>query len=118
MASMQKKLRDETVDSSVFGTEEATAKLMMGFERPEGEKLFTLSDVTPTEIFGLNLIMNYGDKLYSKVTDGWVRNHLLLRISRLRIGRKEDILLMTGIVERSEKKGKGKLQDLFSGLKG
>lgn len=113
----QKNLRSESPETVVFGIEEATARLMMGLEKPEGDKIFTSSDVTPIEIFGLNLIRAYGEMLDSKITGEWIRYHLLLRISRLRIGRKESILLGSGLKEMSERKGKGKLSDLFSGFK-
>lgn len=117
MPSLQKKLRDETVDSSIFGIEESQARLMTGFDNPTGERLFALSDITPNEVFGLNLIKSYADKFSSPLVDDWIKRHLLFRISRLRIGRKELVLLLSGIAQ-SEKSGKKKsLSDLFSGLK-
>jgi hypothetical protein len=90
---------------------------MTGFDNPTGERLFALSDITPNEVFGLNLIKSYADKFSSPLADDWIKRHLLFRISRLRIGRKELVLLLSGIAQ-SEKSGKKKsLSDLFSGLK-
>jgi len=114
----QKDLREQAPDTTVFGVEEATARMLQGFEAPEGEKLQSLSDVTPTEVFGLNLIKQFGEIFNSKVTEGWIKNHLLFRISMLRMGRKEDILIATGLREGIEtKRGKGKITDLFAGLR-
>jgi hypothetical protein len=111
-------LREQTPDTTVFGIEEATAKMLTTFEAPFGDKLKTLSDITPHEVFGLNLINQYGKIFHSKITEGWIKDHLLLRISMFRMGRKEDILIATGLREGVEtKKGKGKLTDLFAGFR-
>lgn len=92
---------------------------MLELMRPEGEKLFTVTDVTPSEIFGLSTLMCYANVFKSNVISKWIHNFLLLRISRLRMGRREFLLLSTGIKEIAEEKKRGvkKVTDLFSGLR-
>jgi hypothetical protein len=85
--------------------------------KPEGEKLFTVTDVTPEEIFGISTLNRFGKYFKSTIIGDWVKDFLLLRISRFRLGRKEFILLSTGIKEVSEGRKKGKVQDLFAGLR-
>jgi hypothetical protein len=48
----------------------------------------------------------------------WVEDFLRLRVSRMRIGRKELILLGSGIREYLDNKAKGKTRfsDLFQGI--
>lgn len=46
----------------------------------------------------------------------WIKEFLLLRISRLRAGRTEFVIVLSGIREFAEMKKKGKVTDLFSGL--
>jgi hypothetical protein len=108
----------EAPSSEVFGTEEALAKIAMELLKPEGEKLLTVTDVTPEEIFGLPTLLSFSDYFKSKLIKDWIRNFLLLRISRLRMGRREFILLSTGIKEVAEaRKRGGRIGDLFAGLK-
>jgi hypothetical protein len=110
--------RKEAPAPEVFGTEEALARIVMEMLRPEGSKLLTVTDVTAREIFGLSTIRRYADIFKSKVIDDWVRDFLLLRISRFRMGRREFILLGTGMREiAEEKRKKVKLQDLYAGLR-
>jgi hypothetical protein len=87
--------------------------------KPEGEKLFTVTDVTAQEIFGLAALKRYASIFKSKIIDDWVKDFLLLRISRFRLGRREFIILGTGIKEAAEekrKRGRG-VSDLYAGLR-
>lgn len=84
---------------------------------PSGDKIYTVTDVTPQEIFGIATINRFGKLFKSKVIEDWVREFLLMRISRLRMGRREFMLLATGIKEVEERKRRGKVRDLFAGLK-
>ena len=52
----------------------------------------------------------------SDLIKDWVREFLLLRISRLRAGRTEFVIVLSGMREFAELKKKGKVTDLFSGL--
>lgn len=107
-----------STESSVFGTEEALAKILMELINPEGEKALTSSDVTPQEVFGLATLTSYAEVFKSKLIEKWIRNFLLLRISRNRLGRREFELITAGIRESADSKVKGKkFGDLFSGLK-
>jgi hypothetical protein len=84
---------------------------------PEKEKLYTVTDVTPEEIFGIPTLLRFADSFKSDLIKSWIKDFLLLRISRFRMGRREFILLSTGIKEVSEKRKGGKVGDLFAGLK-
>jgi intein-encoded DNA endonuclease-like protein len=87
------------------------------FNNPTGNKLFTLTDVTPEEIFGLPTILILGKWFKSKIVDDWVEKFLLLRQSRFRLGRREFMMTATGIREAGEAKKKEKLTNVFAGLK-
>jgi hypothetical protein len=52
----------------------------------------------------------------SNIGKTWVEDFLLLRISRLRAGRTEFVVVLSGIREFAEMKKKGKLGDMFQGL--
>lgn len=111
-------LRKEVPETTLMGVEEATAKELLAFGEPKGDKLYTQSDITPKEVFALNLIKIFGEKFNSKITDGWLRTHLLLRVSLLRRGRKETMLITTGLREAGEaRRGKKGLEALFGGLR-
>lgn len=103
-------------ESEVFGTEEALAKISMELLQPAGEKLLTVTDVTPTEIFGIPTMMELGKMFRSKLSENWIKEFLLLRVSRLRAGRTEFVIVLSGMREFAELKKKGKTTDLFSGL--
>jgi hypothetical protein len=72
----------------------------------------------PSEIFALPSLMGIGKMFGSSVIEKWVKEFLLLRISRLRAGRTEFVIVLSGIREFAEMKKKGKVGDLFSGLSG
>jgi hypothetical protein len=110
--------RREPTEATVFGTEEALAKISLELLDPSGEKLFTVSDITAEEIFGLNTALAFAKLFKSKLIDDVIRKFLLLRVSRFRVGRKEFILLATGIKEASEeRRRRGKITDVFAGLR-
>jgi hypothetical protein len=104
--------------SRVYGTEEALAQIFVQLLAPQDDNLQTVSDVTPQEIFGLSVLSAYASIFDSKLMKDWMGNFLRLRVSRMRIGRKELILLGSGIREYldNKSKGKGRFSDLFSGL--
>lgn len=111
--------RDKAKDiGSLMGIEEALAKISMELLEPEEDKLMTVSDVTPEEVFTLALLMAYGKEFKSKMIDEWIKKFLLLRISRWRMGRREFLLLGTGLREATEEKSKkASLKSLFAGMK-
>jgi hypothetical protein len=108
--------REDSRESEVFGTEEALAKISMELLEPSEKKLFTVSDITPTEIFGIPTILSFANIFESKIAETWIEDFLLLRVSRLRSGRTEFVIVLSGIREFAELKKKGKVGDLFSGL--
>jgi hypothetical protein len=115
MPTIRKEKQDEP---AVFGTEEALARGYQEFMNPTHEKIFTLSDVTPEEIFGIAYLEQMATLFKSEITHDWNKKFLLLRISRFRLGRKEGLMMSTGIREAETEKRKGrKLTDLFAGLK-
>lgn len=94
------------------------AKIALELLNPQGEKLYTVTDVTPEEIFGVSTLNEYARIFKSKAIKEWVHTFLLLRISRLRMGRKEFLMLGSGMKEMiEERRRKGKVSDLFAGMK-
>jgi hypothetical protein len=83
---------------------------------PTKDNIFTISDITPEEVFGVALLLSYAKKFNSNLIQNWVDDFLLLRVSRMRLGRKELLMLGTGIRQESEKK-RGSSIDLFQGLR-
>jgi hypothetical protein len=118
MANLRERLQ-KTEGSDLFGLEEALAKINMELLNPTGEKLFTVSDVTATEIFPLTYLLTLSKKLNNTLMEKWAEKFLLLRISRFRLGRREFVFISGGLREVSEaRKGtqKGGLKNLFSGF--
>lgn len=107
----------ETPESTVFGTEEALAKISMELLSPTGDKLMTVTDLTPEEVFGIAYLKSIATVFKSDIIDEWIRNFQLMRISRFRRGRQEFLLLGTGIREVADKKKAGNVGDIFAGLK-
>jgi len=107
---------EDIKETEVFGTEEALAKISMEMLEPSADKLLTVTDVTATEIFGLPTMYALGRMFNSDMAKDWIKEFLLLRISRLRAGRTEFVIVLSGIREFAEMKKKGKVTDLFSGL--
>jgi hypothetical protein len=103
-------------ESEVYGTEEALARISMELLHPMDDKLLTISDITPVEGFGLPVMMALAKKFNSEMSREWIRNFLLLRISRLRSGRTEFTIILSGMREFAELKKKGKISDIYSGL--
>jgi hypothetical protein len=108
--------REDTRESEMFGTEEALAKISMELLDPAGEKLYTVTDVTPVEIFSIPSMLAMANMFNSDLARDWIKTFLQLRISRLRAGRTEFVIVLSGIREFSELKKKGKVGDLFAGL--
>jgi len=109
--------RKKKDDKEVFGVDEALAKMSLELLDPAEQKLFTVSDLTPKEIFILSTLLSYAEKFKSKLIKKWVKYFLLLRISRLRLGRREIIFLGAGLHETGDRRGKKSLSDIFVGLK-
>jgi hypothetical protein len=98
--------------------EEALANLSVDFMNPSSDdKLFSVTDITPEEVFGVATLLTLSDKLGSDLMRTWVINFLRLRISRLRTGRREMLMLGSGIKDTSEKRKHANLDSLFQGLK-
>jgi len=117
MVQIRKSLREKAPESEVFGVEEALAKLSMQLVEPSGKKVFTISDITPEEVFYLAMLQSIAERIGSDSMKKWIQNFLLLRCSRLRIGRKELLLLGTGMRQASDVKKAGGLGSLFAGFK-
>lgn len=116
MAQLRKSIREETPESQVFGIDEALAKISTQLMTPTKDNIFTISDITPEEVFGISVLLSYAKKFKSQLIQNWADDFLLLRVSRMRLGRKELMTLGTGLRTESEKK-RGGTQDLFAGLK-
>jgi len=106
--------REDTRESEIMGTEEALARISMELIEPFEDKLKTVSDVTNSEIFGMPTLLAFAEMFDSDVAKIWVRDFLLLRISRLRAGRTEFVVILSGIREFAEMKKKGKISDVFN----
>jgi hypothetical protein len=115
MASLRKSRREETPESQVFGIDEALAKISTQLMTPTKDNIFTISDITPEEVFGIAILLSYAKKFGSSIIQNWVDDFLLLRVSRMRLGRRELLALGTGLRQESEKK-RGSTVDLFAGL--
>ena len=104
--------------SRVYGTEEALAQIFLELLNPSDENISTISDVTPEEVFGLATMSSYQKIFDSTLLNKWIVDFLKFRVSRLRLGRKELVLLGGGIREYVEGKGKSKVRfsDLFAGM--
>ena len=109
--------KSESTAGEIVGFEEAMAKINLELMNPTGDKLKTLSDVTPQEVFGLSVVSIYERAFGSKVLHNWTLDFLQFRISRLRLGRREFVSIGTGMSEyAASKKGAGRGgMDLFSG---
>lgn len=108
---------EQTAQEQIMGTEEALARLYMELLNPKGDKLKTVTDVTPQEIFGMPVMLIFGKLFNSKITSDYAEDFMRLRISRTRSSRQEFVFLGSGLAGLSaDKKAKG-LGDLFAGLK-
>jgi hypothetical protein len=116
MSVLKKSVRSETPEAQVFGIDEALAKISTQLMTPTKQNIYTISDITPEEVFGTSVLLSIAKKFKSSMVDEWVDNFLLLRVSRLRLGRKELIVLGAGLRVESEMKKKGTPQDLFAGM--
>ena len=109
---------EQMPQDAIMGTEEALAKLYMELLNPSGEKLKTVTDVTPQEIFGMPVMFIFGKMFDSQITKDYGDDFMRLRISRVRSSRQEFVFLGSGLAGASQdKRGRG-LGDLFQGLKG
>jgi hypothetical protein len=115
---LRKGLREKMPEASVFGMEEALAKISTSLMEAGDESLFSITDITPEEVFKLSFLISFANKVGSELMIEWINDFLRLRISRLRMGRKEMLMLGVGTRDYSEKKGRSGISDLFSGLKG
>lgn len=119
MADMafRQKLKKDSEEQGIVGLDEALAKVSLELMKPESERLYTVSDLTPEEIFGMSALLAHADFLKSAIMKQWVRYFLLLRVSRFRLGRKEFLLILGGLQQASQMKGGGKKAgDLFAGF--
>jgi hypothetical protein len=108
--------REKQDEREVMGVDEALARISTELLDPRGDKLFTVTDLTPEEIFGIPLLLVIGEEFKSRVIEKWVKKFLLSRISRFRLGRREFVLLGTGIRETEEKRKKMGIKDVFAGF--
>lgn len=93
------------------------AKILTELLNPKDEKLFTVTDVTAQEIFGIAAMRRYAQIYKSELMEDWIKDFLLLRISRFRLGRREFVVMSTGVREIAEEKRRRKPSDMFAGLK-
>jgi hypothetical protein len=113
----RKGIKKEVDDRGVVGLDEALARVSMEMMEPTENKLFTITDVTSEEIFGLSGLLTFANKIESDLIKRWVDLFLLMRISRFRLGRKEFLYILGGLQQVSHSKGGAKsAKDLFAGL--
>jgi len=113
----RKSLKKDTDEGGIVGLDEALAKVSLELMKPDDERLYTVTDLTPEEVFGISSLLAYSDKLKSETIKDWIRYLLLLRISRFRLGRKEFLLILAGMQSVSSgKSGAKNTKDLFAGF--
>ncbi len=108
--------REKKDERETMGIDEALARISTELLDPRGDKLFTVTDLTPEEIFGIPLLLSISEELGSKLIKKWVKTFMLARVSRFRLGRREFVLLGTGIRETEERKKKMGIKDVFAGF--
>lgn len=110
--------RENTEAKDLFGIEEALAKISLELLDPERKKLLTVTDVTPDEIFGMAVLMAFQKRFKSNMVKEWIENFLLLRVSRVRLGRREFVMMGSGLRDYSDERGRKKgVRDLFAGFR-
>jgi hypothetical protein len=109
--------KSDSTAGEIVGFEEAMAKINLELMNPTGDKIKTLSDVTPQEVFGLTVLGIYEKLFDSKVIRGSINDFLQFRISRLRLGRREFVSIGTGMSEYAANKKPSRMGggDIFSG---
>lgn len=109
---------EQILQDQVIGTEEAMARLYMELLNPQGDKLKTVTDVTPSEVFGMPVMFMFGKIFRSDLTRAYGEDFMRLRISRVRSSRQEFIFLGSGMALMNQDKGRGRsIGDLFQGLR-
>lgn len=108
--------REKKEERETMGIDEALARISNELLEPRGEKLFAVTDLTPEEVFGIPLLLSFADQLGSTLIKNWARKFMLARISRFRLGRREFVLLGTGLRETQESKKKMGIKDVFAGF--
>jgi hypothetical protein len=83
---------------------------------PTKNNIYTISDITPEEVFGISVLSSFAKKFKSELVQQWIEDFLLLRVSRLRFGRKELLMLGSGMKQTSESK-KTTAGDIFGGMR-
>lgn len=106
--------RKKTENKDVFGVEQALAKIGLELLEPEAQKILTTSDLVPKEIFYFSTLLTLAEEIDSELIKIFTEYFLLLRVSRLRLGRKEFVLMLSGLQEAYEKKSKKTISDFFS----
>jgi hypothetical protein len=101
---------------NIIGSEEALAKLYLEMLSPKDDKLKTMTDVTPREVFGLPVLFMLGNIFKSGLTKEYCEDFMRLRISRIRSSRQELVFLGSGLASLSQDKKTKGLGDLFQGL--
>jgi len=113
---LRKGLRESSPEAETFGLEEAIAKISTKVMSPKTEDLSGLTDLTPNEIFSLSYLSIYAEVFGSEIIKAWIEEFKRNRISRLRTGRKEGLMLGVGAKEDEKVKGRG-LGDFFNSFK-
>jgi len=83
---------------------------------PSGEKLKTVTDVTPHEVFTLPVLFMLGKMFKSDIAKKYAEDFMRLRISRTRASRGEFIFMSSGLGMMNQDK-KLKMGDMFTSLK-
>jgi hypothetical protein len=113
----RKGIKKEVDDRSVVGLDEALARVSMELMEPRDKKLFTITDLTSEEIFGMSGLLTFADYIKSDMMKQFAEYVMLMRISRFRLGRKEFLFILGGLQQASHLKGASKsAKDLFSGF--
>jgi len=111
-------LRRVSGKEEVYGTEEAIARIMSNLAELRDETIDTMTDLTPEEIFHFSRVEAFSTVFNSHLAEDFFAKFKKLRASRYRLGRKEFVLLASGLRE-FEVRGKKRLTlgDLFGGLR-
>jgi len=104
-------------ENEITGTEEALARIISNLGELSEKTIDTMTDVTPEEVFYLSWLESTSDVFDSSLVKKFINKFKTLRVSRLRLGRKEAVLLGAGIREfgKMDKK-KVTIGDLFGGF--
>lgn len=105
-----------TPKDRIFGTEEALGQGMMELFQTSKKNIRIMSDLDEEEILNLSLLYTWADMIDSQFLKTFCDNFLQLRVSRMRLGRRE-IVAIGSNTNNPEKKRIRSIKDMFSGIR-